>query len=192
MRLTEVVRAMTQSAESINTEEYKMNHEYFMREALALAKTALKEGEFPVGAAIVHENRILVEGARKGTAGDFANEIDHAEIMALRNLSAKKEFSRINRQEMTLYCTMEPCLMCFGAILLTGIGRIVYAYEDVMGGGTGCGIESLSPLYRTSPLEIIPGILRKESLAVFKTYFLNPSNSYWKGSLLSDYTLTQK
>ncbi|MBU1181693.1 MAG: nucleoside deaminase, partial [Proteobacteria bacterium] len=88
--------------------------------------------------------------------------------------------------------TMEPCLMCFGAILLSGIGKIVYAYEDVMGGGTGCGIDSLSPLYKNSPVKIIPGILRKESLEIFKAYFSNPSNSYCKGSLLADYTLSQK
>jgi tRNA(adenine34) deaminase len=169
-----------------------MNHEYYMREALALAETALKEREFPVGAILVYKNKILATGARKGTAGDFANEVDHAEIMALRNLAGRKEFNEIDRQEITLFCTMEPCLMCFGAVLLSGIGRIVYAYEDVMGGGTGCGIEHLSPLYRNSPVKIIPGILRKESLAVFKTYFSNPSNSYWKESLLSDYTLTQK
>jgi tRNA(adenine34) deaminase len=172
--------------------EFVMNHEYYMKEALGLAETAFKEGEFPVGAILVYKNKILATGARKGTAGGFANEVDHAEIMALRNLAGRKEFDGINRQEITLFCTMEPCLMCFGAILLSGIGRIVYAYEDVMGGGTGCGIEHLSPLYRNSPVKIISGILRKESLDIFKAYFSNPSNSYWKGSLLADYTLAQK
>ena len=169
-----------------------MNHEYHMKEALGLAETAFKEGEFPVGATLVFKNEILATGSRKGTAGDLANEVDHAEIIALRNLAGRKEFNGINRQEITLYCAMEPCLMCFGAILLSCIGKIVYAYEDVMGGGTGCDIERLSPLYRNCSIEIIPGILRKESLGIFKAYFSNPSNSYWKGSLLSDYTLAQK
>jgi len=192
MRLTGAVPAMTQSAELINKEESEMNHEHFMREALALAEAALKEGEFPVGSVLVYKNKILATGARKGTAEGFANEVDHAEIMALRNLAGRKECNEINRQAITLYCTMEPCLMCFGAILLSGIGKIVYAYEDVMGGGAGCDIEHLSPLYRNSLIEIIPGILRKESLDIFKAYFSNPSNSYWKGSLLADYTLAQK
>ena len=163
-----------------------------MREALALAEVALKEGEFPVGSVLVYNNKILATGTRKGTTEGFANEVDHAEIMVLRNLAGRKEFNEINRQAITLYCTMEPCLMCFGAILLSGLGRIVYAYEDVMGGGAGCDIKSLSPLYRNSLIEIIPGILRKESLDIFKAYFSNPSNSYWKGSLLADYTLAQK
>jgi tRNA(adenine34) deaminase len=179
------------SAGSIN-KEFVMNHEYYMREALALAEMALKEGEFPVGSVIVYKNKILATGARKGTAEGIANEVDHAEIMALRNLAGKKECNEINRHAITLYCTMEPCLMCFGASLLSGIGRIVYAYEDVMGGGAGCDIKSLSPLYRNSLIEIIPGILRKESLDIFKAYFSNPSNSYWRRSLLADYTLAQK
>lgn len=169
-----------------------MNHEYYMREALSLAEAALKEGEFPVGCVLVCKNRILATGSRKGTLGMTANEVDHAEIIALRNLAGRKEFDGINRQEITIYSTMEPCLMCFGATLLSGIGKIVYAYEDVMGGGAGCDIKSLSPLYRNRLIEIIPGILRKESLAIFKVYFSNTSNSYWKGSLLADYTLAQK
>jgi len=184
--------ASQQHAAGSLDKEFAMNNEYYMKEALAVAEVALKEGEFPVGSILVYENEIIATGARKGTAGDFANEVDHAEIMALRNLAGRKEFNAINRQEITLYCTMEPCLMCFGAILLSGIGKIVYAYEDLMGGGTGCCIEFLSPLYRNSPLEIIPGILRKESLAIFKAFFSNPSNSYWKGSLLAEFTLAQK
>ncbi|MFO7666526.1 MAG: nucleoside deaminase [Desulfobacterales bacterium] len=169
-----------------------MNHEYYMKEALGLAETALKEGEFPVGAILVFKNEILATGTRKGTAGDLANEVDHAEITALRNLAGRKDFDGIDRQKITIYCTMEPCLMCFGAILLSGIGNIVYAYEDAMGGGTKIDQKSLSPLYKESKISIISGILRRESLAIFKAYFSNPSNSYWKGSLLADYTLSQK
>jgi len=169
-----------------------MNNEYFMNEAIALAEIALREGEFPVGCVLVHKNEILATGTRKGTAGNFANEIDHAEIIALKNLAGRKEFNEINRQEITIYCTMEPCLMCFGAILLSGIGTIVYAFEDVMGGGTKFDLKNLSPLYRERKISVISGILRSKSLEIFKSYFSNSSNSYWKGSLLADYTLAQK
>jgi len=114
--------------------------------------------------------------------------------MPLLDLAAHSiDFARIpDNMCLTSDSTMEPCIMCFGAILLSGIGKIIYAYENVMGGVTGCDIERLSPLYRNCSLEIISGILRKESLAIFKAYFSNPSNSYWKGSLLTDYTLAQK
>lgn len=169
-----------------------MNHDHYMKEALGLAETALKEGEFPVGCVLVCKNRILATGSRKGTLGATANEVDHAEIIALRNLSDTESNNDIDRSEITLYSTMEPCLMCFGAILLSGIGKIVYAYEDVMGGGTKSDLKSLSPLYRDRKISIISGILRNKSLEIFKVYFSNPSNSYWRSSLLANYTLAQK
>lgn len=169
-----------------------MNHEYFMKEALNLAQKALYEGEFPVGCVIVHKSRIIATGKREGTVKNVTNEVDHAEIIALRNLAGMESYSEIDRQEIIIYCTMEPCLMCFGAILLAGIGTIVYAYEDVMGGGTSCNTKSLTPLYKNSRITIIPKVLRKESLDIFKMYFYNPSNMYWKGSLLASYTLSQK
>ncbi len=96
-----------------------------------------------------------------------------------------------DRSEFTLFCTMEPCLMCFGAILLSGIGKIVYAYEDIMGGGTRCDLTKLPPLYKNRQISIVPNILREESLELFKTFFANPENNYWKGSLLAEYTLSQ-
>ncbi|MBU1053170.1 MAG: nucleoside deaminase [Proteobacteria bacterium] len=168
-----------------------MNHEYFMKEALNLAKTALEEGEFPVGCVIVYKDRIIATGKREGTAKSISNEVDHAEMIALRNLEEMESFNEIYKQETTIYCTMEPCLMCFGAIMLSGIGKIVYAYEDVMGGGTGCDIKNLAPLYKNRRIIISSGILRQESLDIFKNFFYNPSNMYWKGSLLASYTLSQ-
>jgi tRNA(adenine34) deaminase len=86
---------------------------------------------------------------------------------------------------------MEPCLMCFGAILISGIHRIVYAYEDVMGGGTGCDLSRLPALYSGTPVEIVPHLMRDRSLALFKTFFSRPDNLYWKHSALADYTLAQ-
>jgi len=79
--------------------------------------------------------------------------------------------------------------MCFGASMMAGLGRIVFAYEDVMGGGTGCKRQSLPELYKESDSKVIPGVLRAESLALFKTFFSNPAKTYWKGSLLARYVL---
>ena len=118
-----------------------------MKKALDLARQALDSGEFPVGCIVVHENEIVSTGSRIGTTGGAPNEIDHAEMVALRNLANRSIDADPGR--MTLYCTLEPCLMCFGAILLSNIGKIVYAYEDVMGGGTGCDLNALNPLYKT-------------------------------------------
>jgi tRNA(adenine34) deaminase len=97
----------------------------------------------------------------------------------------------MDRSRLTIYCTMEPCLMCFSAIMLSGIGRIVYAYEDVMGGGTGCDRSTLSPLYRDTHLTVVAGVLREKSLSLFQRFFADSGNPYWADSLLSRYTLNQ-
>ena len=155
--------------------------------ALKAAGAALALGEFPVGCVVVQGAQVVATGARQGT-GDMkkrAGELDHAEILALHQLEAKD----VDRQGLTLYCTMEPCLMCFAAIMLAGIKRVVFAYEDVMGGGTGCHRQSLPPLYRDADIEVVPGVLRRESLLLFYRFFNQPDNRYWKGSLLEKYTL---
>jgi tRNA(adenine34) deaminase len=166
-----------------------MDYEYFMKKALGRAEDALAGGEFPVGCVMVHQNKILAAGTRKGTIGGGGNEIDHAEMVALRGLLECED--QIKSGRITVFCTMEPCLMCYGALILAGIDKIVYAYEDVMGGGTGCDLSRLKPLYRNSPITVVPHVLRTQSLKLFKTYFSNPANSYWKKSLLAEYTLQQ-
>ena len=115
------------------------------------------------------------------------NEIDHAEMVALRRLIEIKDI--IDPGKITVFCTMEPCLMCYGALILAGVGEIVFAYEDVMGGATGCELSRLKPLYKNSPVSVVPGVMRPESLKIFKTYFSNPANSYWEKSLLAEHTL---
>ncbi len=166
-----------------------MDYEYFMKKALNQARNALSAGEFPVGCVVVHEDRILTTGARKGTAGNIPNEIDHAEMIALKRL-ADLEINRDN-ERIILFTTLEPCLMCLGALILSGISEIVYAYEDVMGGGLSCDLNNLMPLYKNSRISVVPNILRKESLELFQAFFNNAENSYWQGSLLADYTLRQ-
>jgi tRNA(adenine34) deaminase len=162
----------------------------FMRAALDMARTALAGGEFPVGCVIADGDTVVARGHRTGTATGRSNEIDHAEINALRRLYRK--MPEMDRSILTLYCTMEPCLMCFSAIVLSGIGRIVYAYEDVMGGGTGLDRSGLPPLYRKAKLTVISGVLRRESLALFQHFFADSGNPYWSDSPLSRYTLAQQ
>ncbi len=160
-----------------------------MRKALQQARWALDEGEFPVGCVLVHAGRVIAEGKRAGSRRQKPDELDHAEMVALRNLGRLSD--DIDRGGITLYCTMEPCMMCMGAIMLNRIGTLVYAYEDVMGGAAGFPRERLTPLYRLSPVQIIGDVLREESLALFKTFFSRPDNTYWRSSQLARYTLSQ-
>jgi len=166
-----------------------MNYEGFMKKALELAEDALAQGEFPVGCVMVHQEKILVTGARKGTLGNVRNELDHAEMVALRRLLELE--NPVEQGEITVFCTMEPCLMCYAALILAGIGKIVFAYEDVMGGGCACERSRMNPLYKNSPITVVADVLRTESLHLFKDYFSNPANRYWKHSLLAKYTLAQ-
>lgn len=171
-----------------------MDDQYFMTKALEQAAQALAAGEFPVGCVLVYRDEILATGARQGTVGESCNETDHAEIVALRRLNQRltANENQLDRGRITAFSTMEPCLMCYGALIISGIGRIVYAYEDVMGGGTGCDLSHLNPLYKNSPVKVVPGVLRTASLKMLQTYFADPANHYLKQSLLAEYTLKQQ
>ncbi len=166
-----------------------IDHTVFMRSALEQARQALEEGEFPVGCVLVHRGTIIADGRRAGSGRRPPNELSHAEIVALRNLS--RLAPDMAREEISLYSTMEPCMMCLGAVMLNRIGTVVWAYEDVMGGAAGFPRRHLTPLYRDSPLRIIGPVLREESLALFRAFFSRPDNAYWRGSLLARYTLQQ-
>ena len=162
-----------------------------MNIAIEEARTALDNGEFPVGCVIVQGDRVIASGKRTGTTGQAGSfsEIEHAEINALKALeSAAHDF---NPSEAVIFSTMEPCLMCFGAIMIAGIKTIVYAYEDAMGGGTGCDLQTLPELYSQSDLNLIKGIMREESLALFYEFFNKKDNLYWKNSFLERYTRDQ-
>lgn len=162
----------------------------FMEKALDQARAALGAGEFPVGCVIADEARVIATGAREGSSGAIPNELDHAEINALRRLQEVGYEGDMNR--LTIYSTMEPCLMCFGAIILNNIPRLVFAYEDVMGGGTACRLESLPPLYSNSNITVVADVMRQESLALFQSFFSDSRQAYWKNSLLAQYTLSQE
>lgn len=162
-------------------------HQSFMQLALVEANKALTANEFPVGCVIVSDHEVVAAGRRANSRN--ANELDHAEIVALRQLLAAKP--DINRASLIVYSTMEPCLMCYATLLLNGVRTIAYGYEDAMGGGTNLDLAKLNPLYQDMQVELIPGLLRKESLALFKRFFANPENDYWRDSLLADYTINQ-
>lgn len=164
-------------------------HEKFMRLALDQAETALINGEFPVGCVIVNDGEVVATGARKNSGVDLC-ELDHAEIVALRSLQRTRP--DIDFSSVTVYSTMEPCLMCYATLIVNNVHRLVYGYEDVMGGGTNLPLPLLSPLYSSMKMEITRDILRRESLSLFREFFTSGKNDYLKDSLLAHYTLQQK
>lgn len=168
------------------------DYEYYMELAIDQGRQAYDAGEFPVGCVIVQDGHVLASGARLGTRSDraFFSETDHAEIRALRAL--EDEGIGFDPQKAVVFSTMEPCLMCLGAIIIAGFKKIVYAYEDAMGGAASCDLSRMNPLYADSRVEIISGVLRQKSLDLFYDFFNKESNQYWKNSTLETYTLQQK
>ena len=163
-------------------------HEHYMREALAEAELALSQGEFPVGVVLVADGEILVRASRRNSQAASRNEIDHAEINGLRILL--RDYPQVEPSRVWVYSTMEPCLMCYSTLLLSGIRHIIWAYEDVMGGGTNLALQQLNPLYQAMQVQLVGGVLRQESLALFQQFF--QGHDYWQDSLLARYTLDQQ
>jgi len=163
-------------------------HKEMMGLALAQAKDALDTGEFPVGCVLAVGNKVVSTGQRTSSMNS-ANEIDHAEIIALRKLVNGGTFPDLSG--ITVYSTLEPCLMCYATLLVNGVTKIVYAYEDAMGGGTCLPLQQLTPLYRNIQPVIIPHVLREQSLALFKKFFAQADDGYLAGTYLAQYTLQQ-
>jgi tRNA(adenine34) deaminase len=104
----------------------KLNHKYFMKEALVEAELAGNVGERPIGAVIVHNNQIIGRGHAQHKARE--SEIAHAEMNAL--LQAERYLFVHARDGCVIYTTVEPCVMCLGAIVMSNIRHVVYALSD--------------------------------------------------------------
>jgi tRNA(adenine34) deaminase len=162
-------------------------HEYFMQVALEEARQALEAGEFPVGCVMVADGLIVGKGRRHNSLEGKRNEIDHAEVVTLRGLIA--EHPELDLGAVTVYSTLEPCLMCYTTMLLSGIRSFVWAYEDVMGGGANLPLYMLNTLYAQMRVHLFDRVLRAESLRLFQQFFR--TGSYWQDSLLARYTMAQ-
>ncbi len=162
-------------------------HEYFMRVALEEARQALAAGEFPVGCVMVAGGQIVGKGRRHNSLAANRNEIDHAEVVTLRGLIAEQP--DLDLGTVTVYSTLEPCLMCYTTMLLSGIRSFVWAYEDVMGGGANLPLYMLNTLYAQMRVHLFDRVLRAESLRLFQQFF--QTGSYWQDSLLARYTMAQ-
>ncbi len=115
----------------------------FLREAIRLAEEAERKGNLPIGAVIVLDGQIIARGMN--AIWQPTTELTHhAEMEALRSLPPNL---RDKCEEMTLFTTLEPCLMCAGAILLHQIGRLVFGAYDPNGGVASC-LHSLPPYFK--------------------------------------------
>lgn len=139
----------------------------WMQEALLEAKKGASMGEVPVGAVLVYQDRIiarahnLVEQKQDGTA--------HAELLCLQRGAAALGHWRLLKT--TLYCTLEPCAMCAGAMFLSRIDRLVYGAPDLRHGADGSVFDVLTRCHPIHALSIERGVCADEAKALLQTFF---------------------
>lgn len=139
----------------------------FMRIALALARQAQDDGEVPVGAVIVQNGVIVGRGYNCSiTATD---PTAHAEVMAMRD--AGSSLANYRLLDCTLYVTLEPCVMCIGAIFHARIKRLVYAAADPKTGACGSVIDLPSEARLNHHMQVTAGIMAPEASLLLKQFF---------------------
>lgn len=139
----------------------------FMRRALELARRAEDEGEVPVGAVVVHEGRIVGEGWNHPISS--ADATSHAETEAIR--AACRTLSNYRIPGSTLYVTLEPCVMCSGAILHARIGRVVFGAADPKTGACGGVVNLFAEPKLNHHATVTSGVMAEECSAMLKAFF---------------------
>ena len=139
--------------------------DYFMREALRQAKLAYDAGEVPVGAIVVWDNKIISRGHNQ--VEQLNDSTAHAEMIALT--SAFVTLGSKYLPEATLYVTVEPCLMCCGAMYWSKISKIIYGAADVKNGYKKTTGDNW-PFHQKA--ELTNGVLAQECAQLMKDFFL--------------------
>lgn len=144
----------------------------YIRNALDLAREALKRNEVPVGAVVVRDGSILAAATNR-TIRD-QDPTAHAEVLAIREAASKLDTWRLD--QCTLYVTLEPCAMCAGAIVLSRMKRVVFGAWDEKAGMAG----SVGDLLRHPRLnhrpEVRGGVLAEECGALLQEFFTQQRN----------------
>ncbi|HET9055273.1 MAG TPA: nucleoside deaminase [Chitinophagaceae bacterium] len=142
----------------------ELNDEYFMRMALREAEKAFDEDEIPIGALVVVNQKIIARGYNQ--TEKLSDATAHAEMIALT--SAFNFLGAKYLPEATLYVTVEPCLMCAGALYWGKIGRIVWGADDEKNGYKHITLYN-SPFHPKT--EIVAGVLKEECAQLMKDFF---------------------
>jgi tRNA(adenine34) deaminase len=139
----------------------------FMQEALDLARRALDREDVPVGAVVVHENRVIGRGYNQREK--LGDPTAHAEMIAL---TAAAEYLQQWRLEgCTMYVTLEPCPMCAGALVLARVARLVYAAEDPKTGACGSLFEITDDPRLNHHIDTTAGVLAEPAAELIRSFF---------------------
>jgi tRNA(adenine34) deaminase len=139
----------------------------FMRLALAEAAKAADTDDVPIGAVAVYEGAVIGAGCNRREAD--TDPTAHAEMIALRQAAAHLRRWRLDG--VTLYCTLEPCPMCAGAMILARLPRLVYAALDPKAGAAGSVVDLLRHPALNHRVDVFAGVLADEAAAQLRAFF---------------------
>lgn len=142
---------------------------FWMQHALELAKRAESEGEVPVGAVVVLNDEVIGEGWNRPIIE--SDPTAHAEIMALR--AAAQKMNNYRLLDTTLYVTLEPCIMCTGAIIHSRVKRVVYGADDPKAGATKSAFNILGTDCLNHKVQVEPGVMAADCGNVLSEFFRN-------------------
>ena len=139
----------------------------YMKEALKEAKKAELIDEVPIGCVIVKDDKIIARGHNQRETNQ--SPIGHAEIIAINKASKKLKSWRL--EGCDIYVTLEPCIMCSGAIIQSRISKVYYGASDPKGGALGSSINVLEAKNINHHPEVISGVMQEECSTIITNYF---------------------
>lgn len=142
----------------------------WMERALSLARLGANNGEVPVGAVLVHEQKIIGEGFNEPIGRHDATA--HAEIVALRDACLRLQNYRLPLQT-TLYVTLEPCTMCIGALIHARVDRLIYAANEPRAGMVGSQMNLPEQSFYNHNIQVYSGLYAEQSSQLLKQFFKN-------------------
>jgi tRNA(adenine34) deaminase len=141
-----------------------------MQEAIAIAKSATKTGDVPVGAIVINKDGVVV--GRGFNEREARNDpTAHAEVVAIRSAASRLQNSRLDG--CTLIVTLEPCAMCAGAIAQSRISHLVFGAWDTKAGAVGSVWDVLRDPRAIYKVEVTAGVLEKDCSALLSEFFLD-------------------
>jgi tRNA(adenine34) deaminase len=140
---------------------------FFMQKALKQAQLAYEEDEVPVGAVLVVNQKIVASGYNQ--VEKLCDPTAHAEILTLSSAPTVTGDWRLT--EATLYCTLEPCSMCAGAILSARVKRLIWAAPDLRVGANGSWVDLFSGKHPFHRVDVAHGLLEEESAFLMQEFF---------------------
>ena len=158
-----------------------MKHEYFMKCALDEAEKARQHDEVPIGAVLTSLNGEILSSAWNQTILQH-DPTAHAEILVLRKAAQKIKNYRL--LDTVLYVTLEPCIMCMGAIVHARVTRVVFGASDLKWGGAGSVINLAEEEKLNHKVEIISGVCESDCRNIIQTFFQEKRKSVARKAIL--------